>query len=70
MSKPFVSHPRTNPQQGANHRTVTIRHQGSSVRIRCADRKQAEDLGRALIGVLNRYLDKPEQGLRPEEDAS
>jgi hypothetical protein len=57
--KPFVFHPACNPQEGSNHRTVTIRYQGNSVRIKCQTREQADKLGKALIGVFNRYLDTP-----------
>lgn len=56
MSKPYVHHPACNPQPGANHRAICIRHKGQSLRIQCDTREQADQLGRALIGVFNRYL--------------
>jgi hypothetical protein len=55
-TKPYVHFPSCNPQVGENHRTVNIRINGSSVSIRCKDREAADNLGRALIGVFNRYL--------------
>ena len=60
MKKPFIYHPACNPQEGANHRTVTIRHQGHSVRIQCETREIADQLGKALIGTFNRYLNPKE----------
>lgn len=56
MSKPYIHYPDSQPQQGENHRTVSIRHKGSTISIRCKDRATANDLGKALIGVFNRYL--------------
>lgn len=57
MKKPFVFYPSTNHgNTGENHRTVTIKHLGQTVRIQCDTRKQAEELGRGLVGVMNRYL--------------
>lgn len=59
MNRPFVIFPASNPQPGPQHLTVVIRHNGRAVRIKCATRGQADDLGKALIGVFLRHLVKP-----------
>lgn len=59
MSKPYVHFPDANPQEGPQHRTVTIRHQGQTIRLRCKDREGANAMGKTMVALINRYMSSP-----------
>jgi hypothetical protein len=56
VSKPYIHFPDANPQEGEQHRTVTIRHNNATIRLKCKDRASANAMGKTIVAVINRYM--------------